>query len=535
MTIDATDNIDIQILAEAIRDEATAAWDAHSIRSSYYLGADSRTFASALSRMAAMPDEDENSGFSVLDENGRLFGLVNVVDLLVVLLVLAVVVAGGALLLGGAAGEPDTRYATVDLGAQSEFVAEQISPGDQFEPQGTGHSLTITDVYRFEQAGETHVLVRTRVNGTTIEPDDPDDQPVFEYRGDPLRLGRPLAIQTPDYAVEGATTQVERSGNSLPVQQSEFVIDVTLSSSTAEAIAIGDQFRAGGDAVAEITAVQQFPGSDQDRSALIGLSARTIEQGGTQRFAGQPLRIGRTVPFSADGYSLAGEIIRRGTSTIDTQQRPFVVETTVPATVAEDITAGDEFRFNDETLVTVESVTVYTTGNPDNRDVVLGVSITTREEDGTVLFGDRPLRIGSTVPIETAEYDIAGEIIRRDSLDAPGEPATRTVTLGLDNIRPERAAVIQTGLTEQTRGQTTAEIVSKTTEPADIVLESETGDIFLRQHPKNLDVELTVELGVRELEDGTVRFRGDALRTGETLTLDFGGVRIQGELFSIQG
>ncbi|MFC7231557.1 DUF4330 family protein [Saliphagus sp. GCM10025308] len=67
----------------------------------------------------------------LIDDEGKLFGRVNVVDALVVLILLAVVVAGIAVVgvLSGDA-EPETRYATIDLGPQSEHVAEQISEGD---------------------------------------------------------------------------------------------------------------------------------------------------------------------------------------------------------------------------------------------------------------------------------------------------------------------------------------------------------------------------------------------------------------------
>ena len=47
----------------------------------------------------------------LIDERGRLFGRVNVVDALVVLLVAAVVVAGVALVAGGSEGRIETtRY-----------------------------------------------------------------------------------------------------------------------------------------------------------------------------------------------------------------------------------------------------------------------------------------------------------------------------------------------------------------------------------------------------------------------------------------
>ncbi|MFC6722101.1 DUF4330 family protein [Halobacteriaceae archaeon SHR40] len=377
-----------------------------------------------------MPDEDESGGFSVLDKNGRLFGLVNVVDLLVVLLVVAVVVAGAALLLGGGAGEADSRYATIDLGTQSNFVAEQITPGDEFEPEGTSHSITITDVYRSEQEGGVHVTVRARVNGTTMDPDEPDDSPTFQFRGEPVRLGRTLTIQTEDYEVDGNVTQLEQTGEQLPTQQTEFVIESSLRAGAADEIAVGDRFNVSGNTVAEVTALRQFPGNGTDqRSVLLGISGQGLDRDGVTEFGGQPLRVGNTVPFNSEGYELRGEIVRRGTSEIDT--------------------------------------------------------------------------------------------------------GTRTVTLRIDNIRPDQAAVIEEGLTTDVRGETVAQITSKRTESAEIVLESEGGDIFLREHPRNLDVEVDIELTVRELADGTARFRGEPLRSGESLAIDFGSVRTEGEILRI--
>lgn len=577
--------------------------------------------------------DDDGDGFSILDENGRLFGLVNIVDLLVVLLILAVAVAGAALLLSGS-GEAETRHATIDLGTQSDFVAEQITPGDQFQPEGTADALTITDVYRFGQEGGTRVFVRATINGTVIEPDDPDDPPVFEFRGDQLRLGQTLPIQTPEYEVEGEVTQVERSGDRLPVQDTEFVMETTVSPDTASELDVGDEFQVGGEIVAEITELETFPrgddqyllvgisaetiqqggsqffgetrlsigatvpfdgdgyeiagtvvqrgtmqaeridtdlvgettvsastaeslavgdeyqlndetvatiqslqlyptGSADQRYALVGLSVKANERGGTLQFAGQSLRLGSSVPFQTDSYQLSLSILERDTTEITTEERQFVIETTVPDIIAPDIQAGDEYRLAGTTIVSVESVTEYATADADTRRLILGVEAATQEDDGTVLFGDRQLRVGSTLPVQTGAYDITGEIIRRASLDEPGDPATRTVTVGIDNIRPERAAVIQTGLTERTRGLTTAEITSKNADPAEVILESEDGDIFLREHPRNLDLELEVELNVRELDGGTVQFRGQPLRTGQTLTLDFGTVQVRGQIFEL--
>lgn len=473
----------------------------------------------------------DGSGRSLLDDEGRLFGLVNVIDVLVVLLLLAVVVAGVTLLLPGG-GEADTRYATIDLGEQPEYVAERISPGDEWDPDGTAHSLTITDVYRFDADGSTNVTIRAAVNGTRIEPADASSAPTLEFRGDRLRLGRTLGIETGEYSADGQVIRVDQSGRDLPIQESTFVVETQVSSGTTDEIAVGDQFRVAGDKFAEITDFEAYPSGNTTRYALLAITARTINRSGTLRFGDRPVRVGSTVPFETGEYELEGTIVSRGSSTIETEQRPLVLQTTVPTSVAADVQPGDEFRIGDTPVVTVEEVTAYATGNANRRRIVLGVNALTRSEDGSLLFGDRQVQIGSSIPLETGKYDIEGEVIRRDGLTEPGTPTVRTARLQLKNIPPERAAVITEGQTERVRGTETARIVEKTDEPAEVVLESDDGDIFLREHPRNRDVELVAELHVRELDDGSIRFRGETLLAGQTIRLELGSTTIEAELIA---
>lgn len=575
-----------------------------------------------------------DDGRTILDDEGRLFGLVNIVDLLVVLLVIAVVVAGAALLLSDS-GEADTRHVTMNLGSQPDFIAEEVSPGDTFEPQGTNDSVTITDVYRYDSEEGTTVIVRATVRGTAIEPSDPEDEPTFQFQGSELRVGQTLPFETGNYSVEGQLTQVQQSGESLPAQQTEFTMQTTVPAGTADEVAVGDRYRVAGESIAEITALQQFPStSNGDRILLLGVSAKTLDQGGLE-FSGMPLRLGSTVPFQGDGYELSGTVQRRGTSTVDAQERQFVIEATVsanvaddiavgdtyqlngqdlfrveskvlfpgdnpdqrlavlgvsavsreedgtilfgdrelrvggslplqtadydisgqitqrgtsglnaqsrqfvletdvPATVANEISAGDTYRLGGEDLVRVDSATFYTTDNPDQRRAILGVSAMVREEDGTVLFGTRELRVGQSLPIRTNEYDISGEIVRRDAVEQAGEPRTVSATLELRNVRPTLAEAIEVGDTERIGDVTTVEITGKSTEPADVILESESGEIFLRQHPRNLDVELDADLQVRRLADGSLQFRGDPLRTDDRIPIELGQLRVTVEVTAL--
>ena len=675
--------------------------------------------------------EDGESGGRLIDAQGRLFGLVNIVDALVVLLVAAVVIAGVVLLLPSE-GEQESRFVTMDLGGQPEFIAGEISPGDSWEPEGTGDELVITDVYRTAAGDETGVVVRAQVNGTVTEPADPTAEPVFEFLGEPLRTGGTYTLVTTDYEAEGQVTRVDRTGETLSTAQTEFVIETTVGETTAGEVSVGDEFRLAGETIATIETIQRAPAGDDQRLLLgmrgetitrdgtqlfggsqlsvgatvgfvgpgyelsgaviqrgtsqierteqsvvaettvsaataetietgdrfvvddetvatietiqrvpagddqrvvrLGLTLATIDDGterfagrsvrigatvpfetdeyqlsaeivrrgtsqierteqsvvaettvsaataqtietgdrfvvddetvatidslalypagedrrvarlgltlatiddGTERFAGRSVRIGATVPFETDEYQLSAEIIARGTSQIETEQTELVVETTVPTSVAEDITAGDAYTIAGEPIVTVESVTSYVTDAADQRRVLIGVTATVREDDGELRFGDRRLRVGTDLPIRTGEYDVTGEIVTREQTVEPGEPTTRTVVFGVENVPPERADSLEVGLEEQSGGQRTALVEEKIEEPAVIVLTSEDGDIFQREHPVNRDVEFTVELTVRELEDGSLRFRGEPLRTGQQLTLELGSVRITGEVFEI--
>jgi len=101
----------------------------------------------------------------VLDDEGRLFGAVNVVDALVVLFVLAVAVAGVALVTGAGDGtadpEPETRTVVVQTGAQPDYVVEAIEEG----AVGTAGVAAVEEL-RVERSMETVY----RVRGGTLEP-----------------------------------------------------------------------------------------------------------------------------------------------------------------------------------------------------------------------------------------------------------------------------------------------------------------------------------------------------------------------------
>lgn len=355
----------------------------------------------------------------LLDERGRIFGKVNVIDAVVVVLLLTLIAGAGLVFALGDDGQPSERSVTLDLGTQSEAVIAAIEEGDEITFEDTDDHLVITDTYVYVTNGSAGIMVQARVAGTEF----PDNHRTFEFLDEPLRVGDSISLETSRYVVDGT------------------VLDI------------------GGD--------------DED----LGIESTEL-----------------------------------------------LLETTVPSAVAVDIEAGDRFSVSDHTIVHIESVTTYPTGTPGETRVLLGTEVTLRNVNSQLLMGDAPVRVGTTIPIRTGAYDIEATVIQRGSMAPPGEVSTKTVTVELANAPPAVVDQLVPGLQEVIDEDVTAEVVDVDSSPAKVVLESEDGDIHLREHPVNKDIELTVELTVRELDSGAVTFRGEPVRIGESVTLEFGQV-----------
>ena len=371
----------------------------------------------------------------MLDERGRLFGIINVIDLFAILFALAVVVAGVALVFsGGSTDQPDlgTRYVTLDLGNQPSYVTERISAGD-VAPAGNGRgNLTITDVYVTPTGGGTSsVTVRARISGELQQGED-RERPVFRFDGDPLILGRQVTVETADYRASGTVTALAREGEALTVSTTE-----------------------------------------------------------------------------------------------------VVVSTLMPADIAATVSVGDEYRANGRTLATVESKTVYPTGNPTDHRVHLGLSLRTISSQGRPQFGGQELGLGRSIEVSIGPYDVNGQVTHMGRTSLLGDVTSTTIVLQLSDVAPERAANVRAGLTETVGDTQYAEITAVRSEPSEVVLTSDDGNISLHEHPKNLDLYLTVELRTRQRESG-LRFHGDPVRLNERIVLDFDFLTVRGVMIEVR-
>lgn len=356
----------------------------------------------------------------LVDEDGRLFGLVNVVDLFAVLAVAAVVVAGLALAVGpgtsAPAAETGERLVTLDLGRQPGYVVDRIDAGDAASVGDGPGNLTLTDVYVTPAPDGDGALVTVRARVVGPLADGPTGETVT-LGGAPLRLGRTLSVATAEYRVEGTLTAADRSGDALPVGETRVVLSTTVPAAAADRIGAGDRVRVAGRTLASVESVTAHPAADPTRRRLLlGLALRTVERGGERRFAGAPVRVDRSL----------------------------------------------------------------------------------------------------SLPV--GPVDIDGRIDRVGALAPPGEITTVRAVLLAENRSPERARGLRVGLTERVGETRYATVVDRRVEPATVVLRSQDGDLFLREHPRNVDVYLTVDLRARRTAAG-LTVHGAPLRAGDRLTL----------------
>ena len=365
-----------------------------------------------------MADED---GRVLIDEKGRIFGAVNVIDALVVLFVAALVIGGvwfvavsdpGSNGAGeGANGDdadtgPDSqtaiRYATLDIGTVSPEVAAQIEIGDEIQT-GPDANLTIVDLYRAPAGDNIRMFARVEMTGTVIETDAGER---FEYNEAPPRIERELTLATDRYEASGEIRSVSAEGSELPRTTVDTVLDATVSATALDAMSVGDRYVLGEDTVATIETIEAYGTSDPDtKRAQVGVTYRTVEPAAGVRpsFGTTTIRSNSTLSFETETYEFEGTVERVGA--LD----PRGELTTRTATLeldgvserrADQFEAGMAERIAGETIAELTAVEVSEADEDDEFTVTMTAELQVRETDAGPRFKNEPLRVDETVTLE---------------------------------------------------------------------------------------------------------------------------------------
>lgn len=236
----------------------------------------------------------------VIDEEGRLFGRVNVIDALVVLLGLAVVAAGLALVAGGG-DTPDaepTRNATLVVENVPAEAAGLVARGPA---EFAGDPVTVTDVYRAPgQNGSSVVLATISANGTLTDRG-------FVVGGTVLRAGASGRLSTSQYAFP---TTVRSAGGpgAVPTRQVRVTVTATVGERVADAISTGDAQLVAGEETARVVGVERSDAPGPRRRVAVDVVVRARTGGDVPRYGDAPLRAGASFPFATDEYEFEGTV-----------------------------------------------------------------------------------------------------------------------------------------------------------------------------------------------------------------------------------
>jgi hypothetical protein len=362
----------------------------------------------------------------IIDDDGMLLGRLNVIDALAVLLVLSVVVAGIALVGFGDGGQEETRYVTVDFGAQPDYVTERLVVGSQSQTERASGNLTITDRFVSGSAEGTRLVAMVEVEGRLAEGPSAE-QSAFSYAGEELRFGSALNFTDPTYDATGRVVDIAATEAQLDTQTTSARVEAEIPSSVATQLAVGDGYDVAGQRIATILDIRRFPTDAAGRERVsLGVDLETIED----RFSGVGLAPDAQVPLEIGGYEFNGRI--------------------------------------------------------------------------------------------TGVGDIA----------TPGESRVLTATIELRSLEPAQRAAFEASTGSTSRGMRLDRVVR--TEPASVVITSDAGEIFARDHPVLQDVIVEVTVEARQ-QESSFQFRGERLVIGRELIVDAQTVSARGVVVDIQG
>jgi hypothetical protein len=311
------------------------------------------------------------------------------------------------------------------------------------------------------------------------------------------------------------------------------------SSDVAARLSAGDTATAGSAANLTITDTYVGPAAGDNVSVHVRVRVNGTlagaEQGRVFQYGDDPLGRGDDLAIETAAYEVDGEVTKLETEndSLATRTLPVLVEADLSPSAAAHVERNDTYRLANRTVATVTGTVITPATGRANRTALVSLSLRTIRRSGQSYFGETRIAVGRSVPFRTNRYALSGSVARWGDVSPPGEPATVTTVVKLEDVDPEVADGFEAGMTERRGGTAIAEIGSVRTEPASVVVTTDAGEIYERDHPRNRDVYLTVELRVRRTDDG-LRFRTRPLREGSTVTLDFATVVADGTVVDVE-
>jgi sulfur carrier protein ThiS len=458
---------------------------------------------------------------NLIDQDGKIFGLINILDAFALLIAIIVVIGGIGFVTGNVADSsgPTTlpsTYVTLDLGTQSGPLVQTIEINDSYSPAVNSH-IRISDVHLSPQDGQTRVLVRVEIQG-------PATGDSVSYEGAPPRIGRSLSIVTKEYSVSGKIVN-QGSSDKLRTTDTEVLLRATFSESNISTMS-DQKIRIGAQTVAVLHETRTYLlKGETARLSYIHATLHTYRSTDGPRFGNKVIHPGTKLVLPVGNNTLDSTILDTG-SVGQFTTTEVVLEANVSDRTASVLTPGKTYQTEGQRVATIESVTEYGTKKPNQKRVFVGLSLSTLKSGGVSRFGNTEIREGESVFISGEESQFSGIIRRVGDTEQRGNQVRRSVSLQISDAPPETSSSIREGMVETAGGMTIAELTEVTRTNSTVVLTSQNGDIYLREHPTKSDITITADLLVRETSAG-ILFKGRPLRINDVIVLDLGMITVE--------
>ncbi|WP_254272355.1 DUF4330 family protein [Haloarcula marina] len=249
----------------------------------------------------------------VIDGEGRLFGVINVVDALVVAVLLSAVLAGAGLVLGGpdnSSPDEPTRYATFAYAVPLPSDATGLETGDTLDAAPAGDPMDVVAVTRsVTPDGEAYLVARVAYTGD-LSGEWVWGDGLLRDQQRPLYGGDETEVMTHGHRTRADILAIDQTDTALPTTR--VGVTIAVNESVADSVAPGTDVRVSGDHVATIERIADEPTDDGTREISLELTA--WNRSGTPWFGGRALRVDNRIAVVTDDAVLAGRLQRVGTA-----------------------------------------------------------------------------------------------------------------------------------------------------------------------------------------------------------------------------
>jgi len=206
-----------------------------------------------------------------------------------------------------------------------------------------------------------------------------------------------------------------------------------------------------------------------------------------------------------------------------------------PSYIYENIKVGDAIVVNGDNSSKVLDVFVLDEVERE-RDILILTKLKTEiDDDGKVFFDGKELKIGKVLEYFSTERVVFEEVKVVDfgSGSDVYNYENMTITVMRSDVDPWVADALLVGSQEIVGDEVKAEVVSKEVVPYNMIIVSEDGNVYERDHPINKDVEFKVEVVARK-EAGDYLYHNSELKIGSGIKLNFDGLEFKGNIIDVE-